>query len=79
MKDEAAGVPIVEFTGLKSKMYSYKKEGGKAEKKAKEVKKSVVENDVTHDDYNNILFKAEGMTHSMNTIRSDKHQLGLLR
>ena len=42
MKDEAAGVPIVEFVGLRSKMYSYKKENGKEDKKAKGVKTSVV-------------------------------------
>ena len=43
------------------------------------MKRSVVENVVTHDDYKNILFKAEGMTHSANAIRSDKHQLGSYR
>ena len=28
-KDEAAGIPIVEFIGLRSKMYSYVKDNGK--------------------------------------------------
>ena len=28
-KDEAAGMPIVEFIGLKSKMYSFVKDNGK--------------------------------------------------
>ena len=38
-KDEACGAPIVEFVGLKSKMYSYIKSGGKAGKTAKGIKK----------------------------------------
>ena len=40
-KDEAAGKPILEFVGLKSKMYSYKI-GEEEHKKAKGVKKNVV-------------------------------------
>ena len=31
MKDEAAGIPITEFVGLTSKMYSYVKNNGKNE------------------------------------------------
>ena len=38
-KDGAAGMPIVEFIGLRSKMYSYIKDNGKNEKTAKGVKK----------------------------------------
>ena len=37
-KDEAAGMPIREFIGLRSKMYSYVKDNGKNEKTAKGVK-----------------------------------------
>ena len=33
-KDEAAGMHIVEFIGLRSKMYSYGKDNGKNEKTA---------------------------------------------
>ena len=42
MKDEAAGIPIVEFIGLKSKMYSYTKDNEKGGKTAKGVKKNVI-------------------------------------
>ena len=41
-KDEAAGVPITEFVGLKSKMYSYVKENQKGGKTAKGIKKNVI-------------------------------------
>ena len=37
-KDEAGGVPITEFVGLRSKMYSYVKENGKGGMTAKGVK-----------------------------------------
>ena len=42
MKDECAGVPIIEFCGLRSKMYSYIKENCKYCCKAKGIKKNVV-------------------------------------
>ena len=38
-KDEAAGVPVVEFVGLRSKMYSYVKDNQKGGKTAKGIKK----------------------------------------
>ena len=55
---------------------TYKKEGGKVDKKAKGVKKSVVSRDVGHDDYKDTLLNKRQMRHSMNTIRSDRHQIG---
>jgi len=45
-KDEAAGKPMVEFIGLKSKMYSYRKEEYEKyleDKTAKGVKKNVIQ------------------------------------
>ena len=42
MKDECAGVPIIDFCGLRSKMYSYIKENCKYCCKAKGIKKNVV-------------------------------------
>ena len=40
-KDEACGIPITEFVGLKSKMYSYVKDNEKGRKTAKGIKKNV--------------------------------------
>ena len=38
-KDEACGIPITEFIGLKSKMYSYVKDNEKGGRTAKGIKK----------------------------------------
>ena len=51
-KDEAAGVPIVEFVGLRSKMYSYIKDNQKEGKTAKGIKKNITKNDIKHENYN---------------------------
>ena len=50
-KDETNGIPIIEFIGLRSKMYSIKLLNDKAKKRAKGVKKNVVNNDIKHDNY----------------------------
>ena len=75
-KDEAAGVPIVEFIGLRSKMYSYIKDNEKGGKTAKGIKKNVIKNNITHENNRQTLFNDEQMYHKMKTIRSDNHQLG---
>ena len=75
-KDEAAGVPICEFVGLRSKMYSYMKDNQKGGKTAKGIKKNVIKNEIKHENYRDTLFNNEQMHHKMKTIRSQKHQLG---
>ena len=75
-KDEAAGIPITEFVGLKSKMYSYIKDNGEGNKTAKGVKKNVIRNDMRHVNYNDVLMNNTQMRHKMRSIRSVKHQLG---
>jgi hypothetical protein len=75
-KDEAEGVPITEFVGLRSKMYSYVKENGKGGMTAKGVKKYVIKNKLTHDNFKNVIAKKDRMRHKMNTIRSTKHIIG---
>ena len=74
-KDEAAGMPIKEFVGLRSKMYSYIKEDNKVEKTAKGIKKNIIKGNIKHEDYKNVLIKNEQMQHRMKTIRSERHQL----
>ena len=75
-KDEAEGVPITEFVGLRSKMYAYVKENGKGGMTAKGVKKYVIKNKLTHDNFKNVIAKKDRMRHKMNTIRSTKHIIG---
>ena len=75
-KDEAAGIPIIEFIGLRSKMYSYMKENKKGGKTAKGIKKNVIKNNISHKNYQETLLGNKQMHNSMKTIRSQKHQLG---
>lgn len=70
-KDEAAGTPICEFVGLRSKMYSYIKDNQKGGKTVKGIKKTI-----THANYRDTLFNKKQMHHKMKTIRSQYHQLG---
>ena len=75
-KDEACGVPITEFVGLKSKMYSYIKSDEKGGKTTKGVKKNVIKNNIKHEGYKNVLLNNKQLHHKMKTIRSQKHLLG---
>ena len=74
-KDETAGVPIREFIGLKSKMYSISLDNEKFNKKAKGVKKNVIRKGISHGDYLQVLNQSKVMHHKMKTIRSDCHQI----
>ena len=75
-KDEASGIPIIEFIGLRSKMYSYIKDNDQGVKTAKGIKKIVIKKDITHENYKQTLFNNEQMHHTMKSIRSNNHQLG---
>ena len=75
-KDETAGIPITEFVGLRSKMYSYVKDNEQTARTAKGIKKQVIRKNITHDNYIDVLFNNKQIMHTMKTIRSEKHQLG---
>ena len=75
-KDEAACIPIVEFVGLKSKMYSYIKNDEKGGKTAKGIRKNVIKNHFKHEDYKEVLLNNNQLHHKMKPIRSQKHHLG---
>lgn len=87
-KDETASVPITCFVGLRSKMYSFLmesqklkcvmgKEGGAdvETKIAKGIKNTVIERDLSYDDYLNCLMDNVVMENAYNTIRSVAHQV----
>ena len=73
-KDETASVPIVEFVGLRAKMYSFKTEKHEC-KKAKGVKKSVVQRRCTHEDYKTTLDHQTRSLARMRVIRSTNHRV----
>ena len=75
-KDEAAGMPIVEFVGLRSKMYSYIKDNEQSSRTAKGIKKNVIKKQLGHDKYKDVLFNKKQMCHTMRLIKSEKHQIG---
>ena len=75
-KDEAAGIPIVEFVGLRSKMYSYMKNNEQGSRTAKGIKKNVIKQQLEHDNYKDTLFNKKQMRHEMRLIKSVKHQIG---
>ena len=75
-KDEAAGLSIVEFVGLRSKMYSLMKNNEQASRAAKGIKKNVIKQQLQHDNYKDVLFNKKQLRHEMRLIKSEKHQIG---
>ena len=49
-KDEACGILITEFYGLKSKMYSYVKDNEKSGRTVLGIKKNAIKNNIRHED-----------------------------
>ena len=71
MKDEFGGVTVIEFVGLKSKMYSIKKIDGKECNTAKGVNVAT-----EFDKFKDVLFNEKIIRQQMKRIQSKKHQLG---
>ena len=74
-KDEAAGKPIKEFVGLRAKLYSYKMDEGKENKRCKGIKKAVVEKSISHENYKTCLTTGEEQLRRQHIIRSYNHEL----
>ena len=72
-KDEASGLQVVEFVGLRAKLYAYLMDQGKKSKKCKGIKKYVVQNSITFNDFKDFLFNQQPQMRQMNVIRSHKH------
>ncbi|CAG2190061.1 unnamed protein product [Mytilus edulis] len=78
-KDETAGIPIEEFVGLRSKMYSIKY-GVVEQKRAKGILKSVVRNELKHSQYVKCVLGLENkIMCEQNLIRPDKHKLHIVK
>jgi len=78
-KDETKGIPINEFVGLRSKMYSIKLDNDEEKQTGKGIKKQALKNKIKHSDYYRCLFGNENKDKkqmiSFNLIRSEKHIL----
>ena len=74
-KDEVAGKCIMEFVGLRAKLYSFKMFEGEESKKCKGIKKRVVQNSITYKDYKTCLFTGKEQLRKMNIIRSYNHDV----
>ena len=70
-KDELGGKVMTEFIGIRPKMYSYV--GEESGKRAKGVKKSILQNGITHEDYKTCLFEKEVFHRDMPGLRSYHH------
>ena len=73
-KDELGGVPISEYVGLRPKMYSVITKEEEI-RKAKGIKKNVVKDQITHENYLDCLFEGKTFKHQMNMLRSYNHQI----
>ena len=71
MKDEFNGVKIVQFVGLKSKMYSLISVDDRKVNKAKGINKKL-----RHEEYVDVLFNKKVVRHDMKRIQSKLHETG---
>ena len=74
-KDETAGIPIKEFIGLRSKMYSIMKDNNEGKKTAKGISRNIIKKELKHETYKEILESSSRMYSHMKCIRSKKHRL----
>jgi hypothetical protein len=85
-KDEAKGVAISEYVGLRPKLYAMKLDGDEhaargdkkldlVTKKSKGTKKSVVKKEIRFNDYVNTLETGQSMRHSQTNFRTDAHKI----
>ena len=74
-KDETCGVPIVEFVGLRSKMYSILLADGSSKNTAKGIQQHFSKTNLKHELYRKCLEEEVQTQAQYNSIRSFKHQL----
>ena len=73
-KDEMGGKPILQFVGLRPKMYSILTDN-ENKKTAKGVKKATIKKHLRHDQYLKSLIEGKRYSHNMRSIRSKDHIL----
>ena len=74
MKDECSGEIMTEFVGLRAKLYATKMDSDEESKKCKGINKPVVKNNITFNDYKEVVFNRTTQMRKMNLIRSYRHE-----
>ena len=74
-KNEAGGKQIVEFVGLRVKLYSYRIFDISEDKKCKGVTKNGTRRSISFDDYRECLFSRKEQYRKMNVMRSHRHEI----
>ena len=63
------------LVGLRAKLYAIKKLDGEEEKKCKGVKRNVIRNKISFNDYKDVLFSGKEVLRTMNVIRTRQYNL----
>ena len=74
-KDDAGGEQIVEFVGLRAKLYSYKMLDGSEDKKCKGGNKECSKKNIQFYDYRECLFSRKKQHRKINVIRSHCNEI----
>ena len=69
---------MIEFVGLRAKMYALRVERKKDMKKAKGIKSNVVAKSITFEDYTQCLNDTIEMTHRLSCIRFKLHEVNTI-
>ena len=67
------------FERLKSKMHIFITDNNQGSKKAKDINKNVVDNELKYDDYKNFLFNRSCIRHDINRIQGKYYNIRLYR
>lgn len=78
-KDEMKGEPVESFAGVRPKSYSIRVSGETEIKRAKGVKKGVIDRCITHDDYIECVERNVELHCTQNFIRSRLHKMYTVR
>jgi hypothetical protein len=74
-KDESPISPIIEFCGLRAKMYSMLTDNAQTTQKAKGIQKSAIKRDLKHEKYLDVLFNKVSNKVEVKSIRSYMHDV----
>ncbi|WP_205732697.1 hypothetical protein, partial [Acinetobacter baumannii] len=75
MKDELGGKIMTEFVTLRAKMYAYRKMNSEEDKKCKGIKKCVVAETLTFEDYKRCLFEGNTVYREQMLFEHKKHDI----